>query len=122
MRNIENFGGAVALIADYLPENMDDIVMVDYGGAGHSLVTPGFMIDFHSSSQIKMVLEQGSEVVMRASLTIAKPDNEVQIGMLYSSSLDLDSQGMKTFAKSALESAKTRHRALLDFHIHTFSC
>jgi len=29
---------------------------------------------------------------------------------------------MKTFAKSALESAKTRQKALLDFHIHTFGC
>ena len=75
VRNIENFGGAVALIADYLPENVEDIVMVDYGGAGHSLVTPGFMVDFYSASQIKMVLEQGGQVVIRASLTIAKPDN-----------------------------------------------
>ena len=56
VRNIENFGGAVALIADYRPESMEDFVMVDYGGAGHSLVTPGFMIDFFSASLIKQCL------------------------------------------------------------------
>ena len=59
---------------------------------------------------------------MRASLTIAKPDNEVEIGLLYSSSLDLDSGSMNSFGHLALESAKTRRKALLDLHIHTFSC
>ena len=42
--------------------------------------------------------------------------------MLYSSSLDLDSSSLSSFAELALESAKTRQKALLDFHIHTFSC
>ena len=37
VRNIETFGGSMALIADYKPENMDDFVMLDHGGAGHSL-------------------------------------------------------------------------------------
>ena len=59
---------------------------------------------------------------MRASLTIAKPDNEVEIGLLYSSSLDLDSESMNSFGHLALESAKTRRKALLDLHIHTFAC
>ena len=75
VRNIENFGGAVALIADYKPEDVHDIVMTDYGGAGHSLVTPGFMIDFFSSELIKQVAETGGNVVMRANLAISKPDN-----------------------------------------------
>ena len=122
VRNIENFGGAVALIADYMPETLEDFVMVDYGGAGHSLVTPGFMIDYFSASLIKQVLKIGADVVMRASLTIAKPDNEIEIGLLYSSSLDLDSQSMQSFTHLALESAKTRKKALLDLHIHTFGC
>ena len=91
VRNVENFGGAVALIADYMPESLEDFVMVDYGGAGHSLVTPGFMIDYFSASLIKQVLLIGADVVMRASLTIAKPDNQVEIGLLYSSTLDRDS-------------------------------
>ena len=34
VRNVENFGGAIALISDYEPEDMEDFVMVDYGGAG----------------------------------------------------------------------------------------
>ena len=109
VRNIENFGGAVALIADYKPEDMDDFVMVDYGGAGHSLTTPGFMIDYFSAEKIKEILKMKlTDVIMRASLTIAKPDNEVEIGLLYSSSLDLDSNSMNSFTHLALESAKTR--------------
>lgn len=122
VRNIENFGGAVALIADYQPESMDDFVMVDYGGAGHSLVTPGFMVDFFSANLIKEVLQAGGDVVMRAALTIARPDNEIEIGLLYSSTLDLDSQSMNSFTHLALESVKSRKKALLDLHIHTFGC
>ena len=29
VRNVENFGGAVALIADYKEESVDDLVMTD---------------------------------------------------------------------------------------------
>ena len=108
VRNVENFGGAVALIADYKPEDVEEIVMNDYGGAGHSLVTPGFMLEYFAATQMKEVLEAGASVVMRASLTIAKSDNQVEIGLLYSSSLDLDSQSMHQFTQLALESAKTR--------------
>ena len=90
VRNVENFGGAIALIADYKPEDVNSFVMTDYGGSGHSLVTPGMLVDYFSSLQIKMVLEQNADVIIRASLTIAKPDNSVEIGLLYSSSLDLD--------------------------------
>ena len=42
--------------------------------------------------------------------------------MLYSSSLDFDAGSMYAFTELALESAKNRKKALLDFHIHTFSC
>lgn len=86
--NIERFGGAVGLIADYTPEDLESFWMVDFGGAGHNLVTPGFMIDYFSALQLKEALQMGTNVIMRASLTISKPDNEVQIGILLSSSLD----------------------------------
>lgn len=122
IRNIETFGGAIGLIADYTEEDVQDFVMVDYGGAGHSLVTPGFMIDYFSSRQLKEALTAGANVIVRASLTISKPDNEIQIGILFSSSLDLDAASMQSFTELALESAKTRQKALLDFRIHTFSC
>lgn len=50
VRNIENFGAAVALIGDNTVEDTAEIVMTDYGGAGHSLVTPSYMIDYSSAS------------------------------------------------------------------------
>ena len=34
VRNVENFGGAVALIADYKEEDVDNLVMTDYAGSG----------------------------------------------------------------------------------------
>lgn len=80
------------------------------------------MIDYKSGDAIKKACKQGELVIMRASLTIAKPDNEIEIGLLYSSSLDLDAASMMDFSTMALESAQTRHKALLNFHIHTFGC
>ena len=96
--------------------------MSDYGASGHNLVTPGFMIEYEAAEMIKETIENGVEVVMRASLTIANSDNEIQISLLYSSSLDLDAESMKSFTELALESAKMRKKALLDLRIHTFSC
>ena len=122
VRNVENFGGAVALIADYVSEDVEALVMNDYGGSGHSLITPGFMIDQTSGATIKKACTTEDQVVMRASFTIAKADNEIVIGLLYSSSLDLDSASMESFETIALESAKDRQKALLDLHIHTFGC
>ena len=80
------------------------------------------MIEYTAAEKIKETIENGVEVVMRASLTIANSDNDIQISLLYSSSLDLDAESMKSFTELALESAKMRKKALLDLRIHTFSC
>ena len=71
--------------------------MSDYGASGHNLVTPGFMIEYTAAEKIKESIGSGVEVVMRASLTIANSDNEIKISLLYSSSLDLDAESMKSF-------------------------
>ena len=122
VRNIERFGASMALIADYRPENMDDFVMLDHSGAGHSLQIPGFMVDYDSANKIKASLESDVNVMIRASLEISNPNNEIQIGLLYSSSLDLDSQSLEAFTTLAQKSAVDRQKALLDLHIHTFAC
>jgi len=123
VRNVENFGGALAIIADYMSEDDDsDSDLFSSASAGHSLVTPGILVDEESGEMIKKACDEDSVVVMRASLSNAKPDNEVEVGLLYSSSLDLDAGSMQAFGVMALESAQTRHKALLDLHVHTFSC
>ena len=101
---------------------MDDFVMLDHSGAGHSLQIPGFMVDYDSANKIKASLEEGANVMIRASLIISNPNNEISIGLLYSSSLDLDSQSLDAFTTLAQKSAVDRKKALLDLHIHTFSC
>lgn len=52
------------------------------------------MIDYKSGQSIKNACRNGELVIMRASFTIAKPDNEIEVGLLYSSSLDLDPTSM----------------------------
>ena len=46
----------------------------------------------------------------------------MEVGLTYSSTLDLDADKLSDFTTMALDSAKTRQRALLDLHIHTFNC
>lgn len=108
MRNIENFGGSVALIADNRSEDIADAVMIDHNGSGHSLVTPGFMIDKKSGEQISEALNKGDTVMMNASLEIHNRGNEVTVGMLFGSVLDLEAESLRSFTELALESAKTR--------------
>lgn len=59
---------------------------------------------------------------MRAQLDVARADNEIEIGILMSSSLDLEAKSLKAFTALALESAKTRKKSLLNFHIQSFAC
>ena len=46
VRNAQNFGATVALIADYREEPLDYIVMEDMAGSTNDLVIPGYMIDY----------------------------------------------------------------------------
>jgi len=54
---------------------MDEMVMSDYGGSGHSLTIPAFMIDLDSSDLIKASIKSGNDVILSAQLTIQKPDD-----------------------------------------------
>ena len=67
------------------------------------------MIDYDSANKIKAALmESGANVMIRASLMISNPENEIEIGLLYSSSLDLDAQSLEAFTSLAQKSAIDR--------------
>lgn len=66
------------------------------------------MVEYNSAQKIKAVLEEGKDVTIKAQLTISQPTNDIEIGLFYSSSLDLDSASMNTFAKLAFKSAQDR--------------
>ena len=61
-------------------------------------------------------------MTLKAQLTISLPSNDIEVGLFYSSSLDLDSESMNTFAKLAFKSAQDRKRPLLNLRIHSFGC
>ena len=63
------------------------------------------MIEHSSAEKIKATLETGQEVTLKAQLTISTASNDIEIGIFYSSSLDLDSESMNAFAKLAFKSA-----------------
>jgi len=60
--------------------------------------------------------------MMRAELSIENHDDDIKIGLLYSSSLDLDAHAMETFSDLAFKSVISRKKPILDLHIHTFAC
>ena len=122
VRNVENFGGAVALIADYKEEDVDDLIMTDYAGSGYSLTIPGFMIDHDAGLKIKDALSDNTQVIVKAQLTMSLPSNDIEVGIFYSSSLDFDSKNMETFSELAFKSAKSRKEPLLSLRIHSFGC
>jgi hypothetical protein len=66
VRNVQQLGGALALIADYYEDNTDSVVMTDYGGAGESLTIPGFLIDHESSLLIEDNVSSGQSVILSA--------------------------------------------------------
>ena len=60
--------------------------------------------------------------MINASLEIHNDENEVEVGILYGSSLDLNAEELRAFTDLAFESAKTRQKGLMNFRIHTFAC
>jgi len=46
--------------------------------------------------------------MINASLEIHNDENEVEVGILYGSSLDLNAEELRAFTDLAFESAKTR--------------
>ena len=61
-------------------------------------------------------------MTLKAQLTISLPSNDIEVGLFYSSSLDLDSESMAAFAKLAFKSAQDREKPLLNLRIHSFGC
>lgn len=69
MRNSQHFGATVALIADYLEEPLEYIIMEDMAGATDDLVIPGYMID-HEQASLIIEKTRDSPVYMRSELSI----------------------------------------------------
>ena len=105
VRNIEQFGGSIAFIVDDRSEDVEDAVMVDHYGSGQSLATPGFLISKEQGEKIIDAIKEKQVVMMNASLEIHNRRNEVEVGILYGSSLDLNADDLRAFTDLALESA-----------------
>ena len=67
-------------------------------------------------------LKKGDVVMMNASLEIHNRKNDVEVGILLGSTLDLDADYLRSFTDIALESAQDRQEGLIEFRLHTFAC
>jgi len=93
VRNIEIFGGGLAVIADNEVETTENIVMGD-DGTGHDIKIPSYIINKNAADKIKSYLSKNSTeesyIFIRSDIEIAHPDNIVEYELFYSSLIDLD--------------------------------
>lgn len=91
VRNIEQLGVKMAVIA----ANVDETSLQDYSmdddGSGHSLTIPAFLISRPSAVSIKHALQVGEKVVIKGILEIVHPINDfVEYELWYTSIFDLE--------------------------------
>lgn len=123
VRNVEAFGSIMALIGDYKDEDVTEIIMEDYDGSGFALKIPAYMIEKKASTMIEEMLEQKKEVYLQAELIIARPDNAVEMGVFWGSSLDFSAYTLEAFLDLVtLHQNNNTTDNLLNLHVHTFSC
>lgn len=110
VRNAQEMGAQVALIADDREESLDGLVMEDDSeGSTVPLTIPGYMITYESARAIHETIIEGMVVFLRSELTITTSTDTLQLGLFFSSSVDVDSSVMDTFSLLANEGAKTAH-------------
>jgi hypothetical protein len=82
------------------------------------------MIDHKAFVAMKNVLAENKQVLLRAEFNIARPDNSVDLGVFWGSSLDLTILQMNELALmvEAHKVTKTTADTLLSLHVHTFAC
>jgi hypothetical protein len=97
VRNVEMFGATLALIGDEKDEDVTQIIMEDYDGSGFALKIPAYMIEHRAFLKIKAALEAKQEVYLQAELIISRPDNSIEMGVYWGSSLDLTQYTLQAF-------------------------
>ena len=98
VRNVESFGAQMALIGDNKDEDVTKVIMEDYDGSGFTLKIPAYMIENLAFKKIKAVLDDGTDVYLKAELIIARPDNSIDLGIFWGSSLDMTQYTVEAFS------------------------
>jgi hypothetical protein len=89
VRNIENLGVKMAIIADHLKEDSENLIMAD-DGTGQSITIPSFIIRNEDANLIKEYIAKNQSVFIKNELEMYHPDNRVEYELWYSSILDLE--------------------------------
>ena len=88
----------MALIGDNKDEDVTKVIMEDYDGSGFTLKIPAYMIENLAFKKIKAVLDDGTDVYLKAELIIARPDNSIDLGIFWGSSLDMTQYTVEAFS------------------------
>lgn len=123
VRNVESFGSNIALIGDERDEDVTQIIMNDYDGSGFALKIPAYMVDHGAFLKIKSALADGKEVYLKAEQIISRPDNSIEMGIFWGSSLDVTEYTMEALNELVQQhSTSNTTDSLLSLHVHTFAC
>ena len=119
VRNVENLGVKMAVIADNREESTEQLIMAD-DGSGISISIPSFLISKKDGDNIKKALnnEVGS-VYIQGEIEMVNPDNRVEYELWYSSILDITRD--RLYDLGSYERAFAA-QALFTPRILTYSC
>ena len=96
--------------------------MRDVDGSGETITIPGYMVYQKDARKIEDMIEKGTDVYLSSKLTL-QVSEKVELGLFYSSSLDLNADEMKLFSKLILNKAEGEGiKELVVPRIHTFAC
>lgn len=97
--------------------------MNDYDGSGFALKIPAYMLDHGAFLKIKSALKDGKEVYLKAEQIISRPDNSIEMGIFWGSSLDVTEYTMEALNELVQQhSTSNTTDSLLSLHVHTFAC
>ena len=88
VRNVEQTGMKMTVIADNKEEDTENLIMAD-DGSGHSINIPSFIIPKKDADKIKEALTKTS-IYIKAECEMVHPDNRVEYELWYSTILDLN--------------------------------
>lgn len=117
--NIQKFGALAALIVDNIKENTESILMSDANNKGEGLHIPTYLISYEDGEQIKKVINEEDDIMIRVSLEIGNDDNEVEYDLWYAGAFDFihhDINQIKKVYQIINETAEFTPR------IFTYSC
>lgn len=127
VKNAQQFGAEVVIIADYKQEDWADKEKNKFDGKIDGTLTahiPAFEIAWEDAKKLVTTIREGkSAVYVKAILDVTNDDNQVEVDLWYSTSLDLGLHLTSELAAMSLSFQNDHaHKPLFTLRIASFEC